>query len=140
MRSGAPIFIKQSQPGEPTRTDDGQWRSLEWNWHDPEGLSSEKDAPAWYEQHPSIQLSQFANWKDVVDASVPMYSRPGAPEPELTRFEKQLTSSAHSETARALAVIKFVQEEIRYTGLELGSGAYRPTPPLEVFRRHHAMG
>ena len=137
MRSGAPIFIKQSQPGEPTRTDDGQWQSLEWNWHDLEGLPSVKDTPAWYEQHPSIQLSQFANWKGVVEASVPMYSRPGVPEPELTTFGKQLTSSAHSETPRALAVITFVQEEIRCTGLELGSGAYHPTPPLEVFRRRY---
>jgi tetratricopeptide (TPR) repeat protein len=138
LHSNAPIFVKQPPAVQPSKTDDGTWQSLEWNWHDLAGLpSGEEDTPSWYEQFPAIQLSQFASWKEIVDASVPMYSHQGAAEPELTAFEKQLSSSAHSQAARALAVIKFVQEEVRYTGLELGSGAYRPTPPVEVFRRRY---
>jgi len=137
LHSGSPVFLREQPQIEPTRTDDGQWQSLEWNWHDLPALTSEVEAPSWYEQHPAIELSQFASWKDVVDASVPLYSRQGSPEPELIAFEKKLTASTHTNAARALAVIKFVQEEVRYTGLELGSGAYRPTQPLDVFRRRY---
>jgi hypothetical protein len=39
-------------------------------------------------------------------------------------------SSGIQRTSRPL-------QEIRYTGLELGSGAYRPTPPAEVLRRRY---
>jgi len=137
LRANAPIFIKHPPQAQPVKTDDGTWQNLEWDWHDVAGLPTVKEAPVWYEQYPAIQLTQFASWKELVDASLPMYSRPGPTEPELAAFEKQLTSSAHSAAARALAVIRFVQEEVRYTGLELGSGAYRPTPPVEVFRRRY---
>lgn len=137
LHSQAPIFLKNPAQTQPVETDDGTWKTLEWDSHDVAALPSEKEAPVWYEQHPAVEISQFASWKELVDTSLPLYSRPGPPEPELTAFEKQLTASAHSDAARALAVIRFVQEEVRYTGLELGSGAYRPTPPLEVFRRRY---
>jgi transglutaminase-like putative cysteine protease len=137
LRSHAPVFVHYPPHKEPRQADDGTWQSLEWDEESLPALKFEKDAPDWYEQYPAIQLSQFATWKDVVDTALPLFALPNPPGAELAALEKQLSSSAHSDAERVMAVIRFVQEEIRYTGLELGSGAYRPTLPQEVLRRRY---
>ena len=137
LRAQAPIFLHYPPNEAPARATDGTWQSLEWNAESVPAVAFEKEAPGWYEQYPAIQLSQFATWKEVVDSALPLYASQGTPSAALTALEKQLSSAAHSDPERALAVIRFVQEEIRYTGLELGSGAYRPASPDEVLRRRY---
>lgn len=137
LHSGAPLFVRNPPHSAPLKSDDGTWQTLEWNSQDTAPITQEEETPAWYEQYPTIQLSQFATWKELVEAALPLYTHQGPPAPELAALEKQLTSSAHSDAARALAIIRFVQEDIRYTGLELGSGAYRPTTPAEVLLRRY---
>lgn len=100
-------------------------------------MKYEKDAPDWYEQYPVVQLSQFPAWKDIVDGGLTLFALPGSPNHEVDAQAKQLASTAHSDAERALNVIRFVQEEIRYTGLELGSGAYQPSQPQEVLERRY---
>jgi tetratricopeptide (TPR) repeat protein len=136
-RSHSPLFVYYPPQKEPRKADDGTWQSLEWDEENLPALKFEKDAPDWYEQYPAIQLSQFAAWKDVVDAALPLFTIPNPPDPALVNLEKQIKSSTHSDAERLLRVIRFTQEEIRYTGLELGSGAYRPSPPQEVLRRRY---
>ena len=136
-RSHAPLFVYYPPQKEPRKADDGTWQSLEWDEENLSALKFEKDAPAWYEQYPAIQLSQFAAWKDVVDAALPLFTIPNPPDPALAELEQQIKSTTHSDAERVMRVIRFVQEEIRYTGLELGSGAFRPSPPQEVLRRRY---
>jgi hypothetical protein len=136
-RTQVPIYLRYQPHQEPTRADDGTWQTLEWVAADVPAIAEQKDTPSWYEQYPAIQVSQFGSWKELVDAALPLYTLPAAPSRELAALEKRLSSSAHSDSERALAAVRFVQEEIRYTGLELGSGAYRPTPPGEVLMRRY---
>ena len=135
--SHTPMLVHNPPHKEPRKADDGTWQSLEWDEENVPAVKFEEGTPEWYEQHPSVQLSQFTSWKEVVDTALPLFTAPGPSSAELATLEKQLTSSASSDAERARSVIRFVQEEIRYTGLELGSGAYRPTPPQEVLQRRY---
>jgi transglutaminase-like putative cysteine protease len=137
LRSHAPIFVRYPSQAQPVRADDGTWQTLEWNSEHLPAIAFEEEAPSWYVQYPRIELSQFATWKDLVDAALPLYSPQEAPSAELTSAGKKLSAAAHTDAERVLAVVRFVQEEIRYTGLELGSGAYRPATPAEVLRRRY---
>jgi transglutaminase-like putative cysteine protease len=137
VRSSSDRYIKVANHDgtEPVETVQANWRTFEWHWRDRAGDAAEPEAPDWYTQHPYIEVSQFANWKDVALAAVPLYEVSGALGPELTELSQRLRGTDASPGAQALAVIRFVQEEIRYTGMELGAGAFRPARPQEVLRR-----
>jgi thioredoxin-like negative regulator of GroEL len=137
LRSHAPLFVHSPPKLEPITADDGTWRSFEWNSENVPAVAREQGAPSWYPQYPEIQVSQFANWKELVDTVLPAYTPATSRDPGILALEKKLAGPTHSEEERALAVIRFVQEEIRYTGLELGSGAYRPAAPAEVLKRRY---
>jgi transglutaminase-like putative cysteine protease len=132
----APLSFAGTEASAPAKYRKDGWQTLEWNWNSLPGVAADEDAPSWYVQHPAIQFSQFPNWGEVVRTTLPLFSF-DARDPELAAVSEQLKSRAETESARALAAVRFVQERVRYTGLELGSGAFRPRSPAEVLRTRY---
>ena len=132
----APLAIGGSDHSAPVKRTTGGWQTLDWNWSALPGVVSDEDAPSWYEQYPAIEFSQFVNWGEVVRTALPLYSF-DAKDPQLVAEAEQLKSNARTQSDQALAALRFVQEKIRYTGLELGSGAFRPRPPGAVLRSRY---
>lgn len=136
LPEGAPLFISGTEPRAPARHREGSWRVLQWDWNDLPAVTDDDDAPSWYQQYPAIQFSQFADWHELVTATLPLFAF-DAHDREVAAVAQRLKSGATTASDRALAAVRFVQEEIRYTGLELGSGAYRPRLPSEVLRSRY---
>jgi hypothetical protein len=80
-RSREPIYLRNPPQQEPVRTDDGTWQSLDWVATDVPGVIEQKQTPSWYVQYPVVEVSQFASWKDLVDAALPLYVLPDKPSP-----------------------------------------------------------
>jgi transglutaminase-like putative cysteine protease len=70
---------------------------------------------------------------EVVDWALPLY-RTAPPSPAM---EERLRGWRRLPTpeARARAALRFVQDEVRYLGIELGQSSHRPHAPAEVFAR-----
>jgi transglutaminase-like putative cysteine protease/tetratricopeptide (TPR) repeat protein len=132
-----PLYVLNHDVVQPTRQVIGGWQRLEWRWDELPAIVSVSDAPVGTEQHPSIELSQFANWSEVAAAAEPLFSVPEAESPERAALRMQFLAAGASEAERALAVMRFVQEEVRYTGIELGQGAYRPRTPDQVLAQRY---
>lgn len=106
-----------------------------WQGSDLPAIDYEGDAPAWFVQWPFVQLSESRTWAEVVWWAEPLYALPD-PLPEMIREQAQRLAADHiSEEERIIALLQFVQQEIRYLGLELEAGTHRPTAPAEVLAR-----
>jgi transglutaminase-like putative cysteine protease len=112
-------------------------RILEWSKLNVAPLRHESDAPNWFQQYSAIEYSQFSGWGQIVEASLPLYRVSAAPSNELKELTKRLAATGSTDAERAVAAVRFVQEEIRYTGIEEGEGAFRPTAPNEVLARRY---
>ena len=105
-----------------------------WEWRDRPAVHAESDTPAWHEPWSSIELSDLPDWGVVARMEVPLYFVGQSPSGELAATIAGIQSQAHTPAARLLQALKFVQDEIRYTGIELGQGSQRPRSPLMVLR------
>ena len=97
-------------------------------------LRLELPVPVWYDPYPSVQLSEWDKWSDVNRWALRLFTTTNTPSPELTRKInewKQLPDPAD----RVLAALRFVQEEVRYLGMEDGASGYQPEQPSDVFAR-----
>ena len=119
---------------EPEVKEQRSWRELRWSWKNQPAIVGEGGRPAWHEQYPNIQFSEYGSWKDVIAWALPLYRTKEA-QPELAALIEKWRSTSESESERILSAVLFVQDEIRYTGLEMGAGAYRPSDPSVVLRR-----
>ncbi|MFN4291813.1 MAG: DUF3857 domain-containing transglutaminase family protein [Permianibacter sp.] len=83
-----------------------------------------------------LEYSEFEDWRDVLAWALPLYDfsdRYRALDELLqTRFDAAKTLEEKVESA-----IRFVQDDIRYFGIEFGSNSHRPSEPIETFKRRY---
>ncbi len=108
-----------------------QW----WRAHSLPRIEGEDRTPADTVVFPYLELSAFRTWNEVVDWALPLYALAPEAGPLVKEMAARLRSSGPSPEARALAALDFVQQEIRYLGIEMGAGSHRPSDPEEVLRR-----
>lgn len=107
-----------------------------WRWTDRAPSKDEANVPAWHPQGPWLEIADRGTWADVVRRLLPLYEVQDRGAIAALAQELGLEAGDASEAA-VLRAIRFVQDEVRYTGLELGAGAYRPHPPHVVAQRRY---
>ena len=95
----------------------------------------DSDLPSWYDPYPWIQISEFSNWQDVVDWGQKLYRIPTVISPELETKIEEFTTSSANPTDRLLSAVRFVQDEIRYLGIEIGPNSHKPRDPSVILKR-----
>ncbi|MDY6948008.1 MAG: DUF3857 domain-containing protein [Pseudomonadota bacterium] len=129
------IAISNTNASEqPTVRVDGAWRELVWQWHGLVGIPAEEDRPPGFVLYPYIQLSESQSWQEVARWAKRLY--PSVPlSPELRSLAAQLHEPGASKQELIIRALRFAQDEIRYTGIEIGPGGYQPQPPDVVLKR-----
>ena len=105
-----------------------------WNVTKVPGWRDEPPLPIWYQPLPWVQLSEFQKWSDVNQLVSTLFTNTAPLSPELTRRINEWKRVPGREE-RTLAALRFVQEEIRYLGIETGASGYMPADPATVFER-----
>lgn len=111
------------------------YRDYCWDARQVPALRVEENAPGWYNPYPRVQWSEFADWHAVANWAVPLYRNSASLDPALQSVVDRIAAAGKDEGQRLLAVLRFVQGEIRYLGLEIGAGSYAPSPPALVMQR-----
>jgi transglutaminase-like putative cysteine protease len=137
QRADRPLQVSDhSQLPKPKVARKGEWLETTWTGKDIVALVGEEKRPSWFYFYPRIEISEFADWNAVRAWARPMYASKPADSAEF----RALVADLKSEPDRAAGIVRalrFVQDDIRYTGLEIGAGAYRPTPPASVLKRRY---
>ncbi len=96
---------------------------------------AERKQPWWYREYPVVQVSNLDSWKTVANWAVRLYPDLDSPSEKIRAVGKRIWHSAHSKEERILSAIRFVQDEVRYMGIELGVGSYIPSHPNVTLSR-----
>jgi len=110
-------------------------REMIWDATHVPAIDADDLLPGWYRPFPTVEISEFAEWSDVVEWGVPIYAVPGEPDSLLAREVARIERTAATPEDRLLAAVRFVQEEIRYLGITIGPGSLRPSSPADVLKR-----
>jgi transglutaminase-like putative cysteine protease len=120
---------------QPTRQTIGEDTEYLWYSKDVSGVNRDDSTPNWFNPYPRINLSEFQSWSDVVNWALPYYQNSQLNNPELKAKVEEWKKSSESPEQRTVAALRFVQDEIRYLGIELGRYSHQPTAPEKVFTR-----
>ena len=114
---------------------EGDRQVLTWEGRELRPIEAESELPSWFNPYPVVRLTEFTRWSEVVQWAEPLYALPEPLAPALVEKAAELTRGRTSDDDKAVAILQFVQQEIRYLGMELGAGSYRPTAPAVVLAR-----
>jgi transglutaminase-like putative cysteine protease len=109
----------------------------EYSWDGPAAATPEVDssAPGWYDPTQWVEWSEFKDWNAVARWAEPLYRVPGALDESLRKEVARISMVAHDDRQQVREVLRFVQGEIRYLGIEIGAGSHAPSAPATVFKR-----
>jgi hypothetical protein len=122
-----------SAPEPVERLSEGTRKWL-WDQTNTAPIQVESGLPVWHKPMPEVAFSEYASWADVAQWAAAYYAATGSLEhvigPQISAWRQQPAAED-----RAVAALAFVQDDIRYFGLELGAGSHRPNPPELVLQR-----
>jgi hypothetical protein len=92
-------------------------------------------APQWFTPYSYLTYSQYDGWEEVNDWAEKLYGIDLTLPVELIEIlEKHKTSNSLESATK---MIQWVQDNIRYFGIEMGVNSHQPSPPLETFSRRY---
>jgi len=133
--SSRPLHIRNHETGiEPVKRTSGQRTEYVWNEDRVEALVSDKDVPDWYDPFPVVYLSDMASWDEVAAWAWPLY-KPVINTPAQQAVIAPILKTTNSVEQRVLAALHFVQDEVRYLGIEMGARSHEPNAPDAVIKQ-----
>ncbi|MDI3318422.1 DUF3857 domain-containing protein [Pinibacter soli] len=120
----------------PTQTNESGVTIYHWNNPATQLWESEGEIPGWYINVPYVSVTEYGNWKEVVDWGLKtfnnyQYTFSPALNAKITYWYNQ--AKGYNDDFASLA-LRFVQDEVRYLGLEIGENSHKPHSPEEVFK------
>jgi nitrogen fixation-related uncharacterized protein len=110
------------------------WTEYLWEKRDLPAIVSDGEVPTWFEPLDWVQLTEFDSWADVARLETRICQVP-ATIPEELENEVRRIAAMETEQARVLAALRYVQDNIRYLGMESGENAHKPYPIETILAR-----
>ncbi len=125
-------------PLEVTEHELGDWREYRVETFDVKPVFNEDEYPSWYTPYPWVEFSEFSGWGGVNEWALSLYQPALDADVNIVDKEvKSLISNISNIDDQIIALIRYVQDEVRYLGIVLGDSSHRPSLPGEVLQRRY---
>lgn len=114
---------------QPIVLSSGNEKTLIWEKRDIKGLDLEDAIPSWYEPWLDVQVTEFASWNEVARWSEAMFRLDAQSTAGVKALAETIRREHAAPDARVTAAIRFVQDDIRYLGIEMGRNSHEPHQP-----------
>jgi len=110
-----------------------------YQWKQPELKSweSQTSVPSWFDNYPYFTITAYNSWAEVADWAVRVfksYDYPLSAAVKKKIAEMQSIAKGDQDFFAELA-IRYVQDKVRYLGIEVGAYSHKPHDPNQVFRQ-----
>ncbi len=123
LMAGAPAPSVSSKGNESVMT---------WRLTRPAPIELEAQVPSDVEVWPAVEFSDWADWAEVAAFANRLFAVPSADERTRAEVERLRALPAEKQLRE---VVRFVQDDIRYVGIELGPHGHLPHAPGWVLER-----
>ncbi len=129
------FYVKnQETAAKPIVTRSGDVIEFIWEGRNVPAIREESSTPSWHPTEGWIQLSEFRTWAELNQWALALFENKEPLCVELKQLiEKWKWIPTREE--RAQKALQFVQDEIRYLGIEMGANGHQPHGVNSVFAR-----
>jgi hypothetical protein len=102
-----------------------------------EPLIEEKNLPEWFTPYGTAYFSESASWRQVADWARPLMESGVEGNNEIRKIAERIITQHGDPTDQIAASLQYVQEEIRYFGIEIGDNSHRPSKASATLARRY---
>jgi len=127
-----PAGAKPPTPNSRTTGEDDEYT---WDLSHVQAYPAEANTPSWYDVYPWVQVTEYQTWQQVASWGADLFRVKSSA--RLHDWVAKALRESGSAEEFLLRTIHFVQDEVRYLGIEVGLGRRKPTAPDTVFQRRY---
>jgi len=110
-------------------------KKLSWALHDQDPIPSESNRPESYALWGFVEATSWKSWSDIGAVIQPHYEISAPLPDQYLKMTDEIARTYPDPDDRITEVLRIVQDQIRYVGIEIGSGGYVPRQPDIVVER-----
>jgi hypothetical protein len=120
--------------GDPVIKNQGADKIYQWSRNNVPALREQDALPSWYDPYPLVQVSEFLNWTEVSQWAGSLFTYDHPLSAGLKKKIAEIKAGSKGDKEKeVLAALRFVQDEVRYMGIEMGVNSYKPNDPNKIF-------
>ncbi|HXH92738.1 MAG TPA: DUF3857 domain-containing protein [Thermoanaerobaculia bacterium] len=108
-----------------------------WQRRDVPATDTEDSTPDWYDAFETLQVSEYGSWSEVAKWADGLFRIDDASRAAVTALANEISATHPDREGRIVAAIRFVQDDIRYLGIEMGRGSHEPRQPSVVLAQRY---
>ena len=117
---------------EPKVESHGNTNVYTWERRDVAPTDVEDNLPDWFDPYDHIELTEFTSWSEVAKWAGALFQLDDESRDAVRELAARIRSENATRDAQITAAIRFVQDDIRYLGIEMGRNSHEPHQPGEV--------
>ncbi|WP_223789666.1 DUF3857 domain-containing transglutaminase family protein [Marinicella meishanensis] len=118
---------------KPKKTKQGERQSHTWHLSQIPAMDYQGGYPKWYEPRDYLEISEFKDWQQVATWASEVFAINLELDVATTGLVRQWQQRHPDELTLATKALQFVQDEIRYLGIEIGINSHQPRVPAETY-------
>ena len=128
------ISTDNDAPDAEISTSNGNTR-YSWSATNTEAILYESNTPSWYYPAPKVEFSAFENWAAVAKQYGKHYKVSEQDKAALKKASGEILKGSKNRSDSLTALVRFVQDDVRYLGFEDGLNSFKPSNPKKVLER-----
>jgi len=133
-RTNQPLWVQICGEAPKSRNLTEKFYEYAWHWENRRGEEFEELVPLYMIQYTLVHFSDYKTWADVANWAEKSFRSETVSE-ELHQKIMRIRQDNATDEQRVVKALEFVQDEIRYLGIENGINSHQPTDPSVVFAR-----
>ena len=97
----------------------------------------EDKTPGWYSAQQFVEISEYKSWDEVNQWASGLFAYNAPLSSELQQKVQDWQNRKLSQAELVVEVLRWVQQDIRYFGIEMGENSHLPAPPDVTFSRKY---
>jgi transglutaminase-like putative cysteine protease len=126
-------ILKTGDLPDPKVGQEGNCKVFEWNINEVAAIEEDDDAPSWFDPYPHIAVSEYKDWREVNDWALSLFQTNPSPSGALGEEIRHIRERCKTPEEKVLSALRFVQDEVRYLGIEIGPNTHQPHNAGQVF-------
>lgn len=133
-----PLFIKYfSREITPQVNENGDVIEYVWQEENIAAVSEQDDVPSWHDTYSWIQFSETNDWEKIKERGRVFYTVTKKDSLAVKYIVDEIKRGIKDKKSQLELAIYYVQDKIRYTGIEIGVNSFIPYSPEEVLKRRY---
>jgi transglutaminase-like putative cysteine protease len=108
-----------------------------WERRDVRATDVEDSTPEWYDAFETVQVTEYGSWNEVAHWANDLFRINAASRSAIETLGNEIRAGHPDREGQVIAAIRFVQDDIRYLGIEMGRGSHEPRQPAVVLEQRY---